>query len=232
MSNIGRTADGFFTVTMKELKRDPTLMREFADCYVGVFNATGEGDWAEQWTAEKAFHKLFVEPQDLDDTTFVTGRAVSGQLAGFAFVSVAPSRTALQPRDLPPGLQDPARCAAICAAIEADVGDAPTVYHREFGMRPEFRGGLGPVLQLLADPTEAAVKDTQAAFAFCWTRRQSRVFPIISAIGVREVYTFHDPDDHVIMGMEAPGFIRELRRPPAEIASLLAKSSPASPKKI
>ena len=212
--------NGFFTQQLSTAAADQSVADEVTDCYMRVFNATGEGEWQESWTKEATLQKLFLDPAADAPRSFLTSWRVNGELAGFGIAFVDDVDKAVALRDLPPGLQTQERLDAIRRNLVWLGGKGKLCNYRELGIRREFRSGLAPVLQLIHDPLEKSAT-LGAQFSCCWTSRQSRLFPIISSMDVRMIYDFQDPAGHVLMGEDVAHACRRFSLPPKEVAVMM-----------
>ncbi|MEK9152278.1 MAG: hypothetical protein AAB692_02835 [Patescibacteria group bacterium] len=222
--------DGFITLPRQDLLAQPDLADELVDCYIRIFNATGQGEWAENWTPEQVRAKFFGDTSDADAAFFTLMRA-GGELAGLSMVTVESVERMLAARDLPPGLQTEEHLANLKNRLRWFAGGGSVAFHREFGIRKEFRNGLEYVLPLMCHP-QAAARNSGAAFSYCWTSKKlGRLYNITMGLDFRVIYAFNDPMEHVVIGESADLMVRRLRLPVADIQVEFAAKTAARQRK-
>lgn len=224
--------DGFFTQTLAEALTDAAFIDELVDCFMAVFNASGEGEWQEAWTVESVRNLLINDaPQNAHRVFLATWRE-GGALAGFSLVEIGGFDEVLRLSDLPPNHRTVEHLEGVKRQIEWLAGPKPVIVNqREIGIRQEFRKGLEPIVRLLLDPMERGPED---AYICNWTSRKAKLMPIILAMDVRVVYDFKDEAQHVFIGEDVKHLRRRLRSGASSVGLMMKErrshlAGPSSP---
>lgn len=215
--------DGFFTQRLDEAAKDPLFIDEMVDWYIGVFNASGPGEWNEHWTPDEVRRKPFLNVADHGTTTFFATWRVNGVIAGLNCACLGAPRKVVSLTDLPPGLQAAEHLDPIAARLEWFAGhDATVSFYREMGIRKEYRSGLEPVLGLMANAMIAA-RAAGSTFGCFWTGKDSKFYPIVRGVDIRDIYEFGDPGRHVFCGDGLDDTLRRLAMPKETIMKMLSR---------
>jgi len=217
--------NGIQTLSLKEIAADPSLVEDVIGWYIAVFNATGPGEWGENWTPEQVRKKLFEDTAAEADRSFVAMWRKDGVLAGVDIICLMPVADAVTPRDLPPGLQDAATLANVNRHLEWAAGPKATIaMFRELGIRPEHRKGLQPVIGMTQGVMAAGLA-AGATYGCFWTSKTSNLYPIMVGYGVDVIYDFGDEKGHVFMGDHLDHSYRRFCAPAPLAGQMIAERS-------
>jgi len=222
MSDTAKQATEILGYTLAQIENDPVLATALIDAYIATFNAVGDGEWAESWTPESVRQKLFGVAEEIRKTTAVALYRVDGAIVGFTIAAVGTIPEIVTLKDLPAGLQTAEHLKGVhdvCSWIGGGL-DGRSVFVREMGILPTYRGGLAPVIGMLLRCVSDCVA-FGAEFGCLWTNKASKIYAIVKALAVRDAYRFGDHEEHILLADSAPLFVRRLKRPPAEIIARL-----------
>ena len=102
---------------------------------------------------------------------------------------------------------------------------ATHAYFRELGIVKQHRGGIEPVLGIMLEPCRRGRKEG-ADFGFYWTSKDSRLYSLMIAFGMRVLYEFGDPERTVLLGDTLENGIRRFSAGKAEIMRHITLCSP------
>ncbi|KPJ86107.1 hypothetical protein AMJ57_00455 [Parcubacteria bacterium SG8_24] len=223
MSKRKRTKTAFEVHRLSDAAADPTVAAETIEAYIRIFNAAGADEWNESWTEAQVRRKLFEETAPEADRCCLTLWRFGGQVAGLSLALLCEPLDSLTVRDLPPSFQGRQHLEGFRKHLSWIAGPkAKLVVYRELGIIPEYRGGLEPIIGLVIEPLSRA-RRAGANFGCFWTSRRSRLYPLMVGYGLRLIYDFHDPDDHVFMGDDLKNGWRRFRTAPAVARDLIAE---------